>query len=530
MDSLITFDEVVALLANPPSVDPRPNFANLRALRRHMQRALQRLSCPQSNILGWAGLVMSRAMYSLLTTTPFRLPTDPGPQAIYYGPRVPIVDAQGNAVLDTDGTPTYVPQPPLDRATQASIDARFVRARNYWLSYQNIKRACFNMLEDNIDDAFKVSNTPTIRGWNMSMEIMEMLDQITTTYGRPTPNALLQNDTFFRSAYSPADAPETLFRRIEDCQEVQLLGEDPYTPKQLLNNAIRLLLQCGLYTRDFEDWDRKPAADKIWTELKTFIQEAYQRRLNATNITSGQQGYVQNAFAVLADESTDDDDDDVQTVITQMAALTTQSQLTAASQAATTTSVTTALNQLVANQQAISQQIAAFANVARAPPAAVQFPTQMNVPAVGTAFTGGGNPPRTTRRAGRGRGERGARQGQAGGRIPRTPFANYIARQVGGGLPPMAVIPPAPGIPFVGAGPNVARPSHSNIIKRYANMNACFSCGFDVEAGHTSKTCPAGWRRPNHQEGYTRENARQYIEAGYDACTKAMHKTQYPNF
>ena len=94
MDTLITFDEVVALLANPPTLAPRPNFSNLRALRRHMQRGLQRLSCPQSNILGWAGLVMSRAMYSLLTPTPFRLPNDPGPQAVYYGPRVPIVDTR----------------------------------------------------------------------------------------------------------------------------------------------------------------------------------------------------------------------------------------------------------------------------------------------------------------------------------------------------------------------------------------------------------------------------------------------------
>ena len=101
------------------------------------------------------------------------------------------------------------------------------------------------MLEDNIDDAFKVSNTPTLRGWNMSMEIMEMLDQITTTYGRPTPNALLQNDTFFRSAYSPADAPETLFRRIEDCQEVQLLGEDPYFASFYSADYTRVILKIG---------------------------------------------------------------------------------------------------------------------------------------------------------------------------------------------------------------------------------------------------------------------------------------------
>jgi hypothetical protein len=100
------------------------------------------------------------------------------------------------------------------------INARFVRARNYWLSYQNIKQACFNMLNDNIDDAFKVSNNPTLQGRNQLMEIMEILNQITTKYGCPTPNAQLLNGMLFRSAYSPVDTPETLFRRIKDCQEV----------------------------------------------------------------------------------------------------------------------------------------------------------------------------------------------------------------------------------------------------------------------------------------------------------------------
>ena len=99
-----------------------------------------------------------------------------------------------------------------------------------------------------------------------------MFNQITATYGKPTPAALLQNDTLFRSMYSPNDAPGVLFRRIKDCQEVQILGEDPYTAQQLLNNAVRLLLQCGLYARDFEDWDQKPSGDRIGINLKTFIQ------------------------------------------------------------------------------------------------------------------------------------------------------------------------------------------------------------------------------------------------------------------
>ena len=106
------------------------------------------------------------------------------------------------------------------------IDSRFNREQNYWLSYLNIRRAVYNLLDDNIDDAFKVSNNPALVGWNPTMEVREIFDQITSTYGRPTPAALLQNDTLFRSVYSPQDAPEVLFCCIKDCQEVQILGED----------------------------------------------------------------------------------------------------------------------------------------------------------------------------------------------------------------------------------------------------------------------------------------------------------------
>jgi len=303
----------------------------------------------------------------------------------------------------------------------------------------NIQRAVFNILDDNIDDAFKVSDDPMLVGWNPSMELREMFDQIATTYGRPTPAALLQNDTLFRSVYSPNDAPEVLFRHIEDCQEVQILGEDPYTAQKLLNNAVRLLLQCGLYTRDFEDWDRKPNGDRIWINLKTFVQECYTRRLNASNITSGAQGYVQNAFTVLQEES-EEEDDDVQTVITQMAALTTQSQLMVTMTAETSASVAAAINQLHANQQAMQQQFAAFTtrrNTTYQPafpamqPPIMQFSIP-NLATFNTAGRGAGG-----RHGGQGRGGRADFGSNTGGRNARTPFANFVGRGGQGGLPPI---------------------------------------------------------------------------------------------
>ena len=133
-----------------------------------------------------------------------------------------------------------------------------------------------------------------------------------------------------------------------------MLGEDPYTPTQLLNNAIQLLLGRGLYLRDFEEWDCKIPTKKIWINLKPFIQEAYQHRLNATTNTTGQHGYVQNGYAILKVNKDDDHelDDDVATVTTHLAAMTTQSQLTATSMAVNAMLVTTAINQLAANQMA----------------------------------------------------------------------------------------------------------------------------------------------------------------------------------
>ena len=81
---------------------------------------------------------MSRAMYGLLTTTPFRLPMDLGPLAIYYPNKIPIVDTQGDPVRDAMGKPTYQTQPAIGRAEQATIDASFKREKNYWESYMNI--------------------------------------------------------------------------------------------------------------------------------------------------------------------------------------------------------------------------------------------------------------------------------------------------------------------------------------------------------------------------------------------------------
>jgi hypothetical protein len=83
MDQIITFDETAGLLKNLPTLAPRPDFAKIRALCKHINTVLMQLVCPQSQIHGWAGLAMELNMYTLLEAVPFAIPINPGDTPIY---------------------------------------------------------------------------------------------------------------------------------------------------------------------------------------------------------------------------------------------------------------------------------------------------------------------------------------------------------------------------------------------------------------------------------------------------------------
>jgi hypothetical protein len=266
MDNIISFDEVTGFLKNPPQVAPRPDFSKLRVLRQFVVKALSQLECPQSFIHGWAGLASAPHVYALLEVTPFAAPPDPGPTAMY--------------------TPFATP------AAMKMINNAFVHDLNYFKSLKNIHGACFCMLDELVPNQFKVLNTSTLTGWNSTMSIHEILTQLEDEYGKLSSSALFATDNRFKSAFGANKAPELLFYRMEQCQEIMTLGKMPYTPEQFINNAFCLLMALNIFSmNNFDKWETQTI--HIYPALKTFIHEAYTRHLNAMELcnTSGQMGY-----------------------------------------------------------------------------------------------------------------------------------------------------------------------------------------------------------------------------------------------
>ncbi len=126
MDAIINYDKAVGFLKNPPLLEPCPNFTNIRALQKHIVQVLAKLSCPQSAIHGWSSLAMDPATYLLLEGVDFTIPPDPGLMAIF---------PNGVGIAGT-----------IVKMTQATFNCD----KNYYLSYKNIMRACFRMLDANV--------------------------------------------------------------------------------------------------------------------------------------------------------------------------------------------------------------------------------------------------------------------------------------------------------------------------------------------------------------------------------------------
>jgi hypothetical protein len=203
------------------------------------------------------------------------------------------------------------------------------------------------------------------------MSIQDILNQLELRYGRPSGHELLQNDALFCLPFCATEAPERLFWRIEQCKEIQVIVDNPYTPTQLMTNTIQLLMMSGIFPiREFEGWKATPK--KLYNSLKLFVHVAHAHPLVAIQLcTTGQQGYVANQqnhsmYNLLEDGASNTNNNvSVATSTQQMAAnVTTGSTLGgtyAASLAPTNPSplpqayaaVATAINQLSANQTAL---------------------------------------------------------------------------------------------------------------------------------------------------------------------------------
>jgi hypothetical protein len=76
-------------------------------------------------------------------------------------------------------------------------DAIFLHNKIYYLSYKNINRTCFKMLDENVQPQYKVLNMTTMMGWNATMSVRSILKQLEGSYNKPDMMTIHQNNLLF---------------------------------------------------------------------------------------------------------------------------------------------------------------------------------------------------------------------------------------------------------------------------------------------------------------------------------------------
>ena len=95
---------------------------------------------------------MSPEMYILIDSNPFHLNIAP----VTTTPAYPNKFNPGDVSV------------PYGHKEKSTIDARFAMVKNYFETWKNIYRACYDTLDEHINNAFKVAlpTTPPTTGWN----------------------------------------------------------------------------------------------------------------------------------------------------------------------------------------------------------------------------------------------------------------------------------------------------------------------------------------------------------------------------
>jgi hypothetical protein len=140
--------------------------------------------------------------------------------------------------------------------------------KKLYLLYTSINWACLSMLDEFVPNQFKVLNMLSLTGWNSTMSIQDILNQLEDLYGKPMSGALFANNTLLKSPFGAIRAPK-LFYHIDKCQEIMTLGKLPYTTKQIIQNALRLLMALNTFPmQEFDMFENVPT--NTYPALKMF--------------------------------------------------------------------------------------------------------------------------------------------------------------------------------------------------------------------------------------------------------------------
>ena len=149
----------------------------------------------------------------------------------------------------------------------------------------NVEKAMIKQIVHAIDAKFldTLRNRTTD---SIDQPIVTILEYLFTKYGNIDDDALAHKEKLVREMqYNVQDPLITIYKEVEDLEDLGKASSNPYLPSQLVTFALQIIKNTG----DFEDsqkkWHTKLTTDKTWSNFKIHFDAEHQALRKVRGIT-----------------------------------------------------------------------------------------------------------------------------------------------------------------------------------------------------------------------------------------------------
>ena len=192
---------------------------------------------------------MPEPLYATLSTTPFIVPTDPGP------------------------LPLFNPNMNYTAAHRETVIREHKEQRRLYDTITNVDLALKKLVLAAVDDVYLNEKKHRYTGY-FQVSTQDLLTHLMQRYGKITPLAIKQNKTLMEEPLDTSQPIHVYFRRVDDCVQFAMDANSPFSAQQILETAHYAISASGLYGDGCKAWKNAMQTPRAGWLLKRFLRES----------------------------------------------------------------------------------------------------------------------------------------------------------------------------------------------------------------------------------------------------------------
>ena len=284
--------EFLNAIVEPTKIHGRPTYTQLRKLEIELIKYATNIASDQGGGQhGYLGLIKSATEYLRIAGEAFNKPVRP-----------PITYAMAS------GTPGH---------ETLRLQQEHYKAHEEFQECEQVERTLGRMIQSAIDYQYLKEFIST-NTYHINRPIHEVLSTLYTKYGQVRRQDVKNKEREVENINYQLTEPLTdVWTELDDLQKLATRANLKYSDRQMVEMGMNIIKNTHDFEQGIYEWEKKPAADKTYDNLKTHFNDELERLQNIRGddmlqSTHHQVNVMRSAFNDITNTMKDEMSDDIQ--------------------------------------------------------------------------------------------------------------------------------------------------------------------------------------------------------------------------